>query len=169
MKLHLSNRSARRQGIYLIECILYIALLGVVLGVATIAFNRCWDDSKRLRHNADDIVHALKAGEQWRADLRTATGPIQVTDQNDAETVLVPVPAGAITYTYARDELRRQAGPAAPDILVLTGIKSSRMQADARPPVPAWRWELELQTGQKNVRVTPLFTFETVAGHNPVP
>jgi hypothetical protein len=148
---------------------MYIAVVAVVLGIATIAFFRCWDDSKRLRHNAEDIVRALHAGEQWRADLRTATGPVRVTDQDGAETVVIPAPVGAITYTFAQGELHRQARPAGPAALVLDRVKASRMAAEPRRQVTAWRWELELQPGQKYFRVTPLFTFETVAGHPPTP
>jgi Tfp pilus assembly protein FimT len=160
---------ARQQGVYLIECIVYIAMVAVVLGIATAAFFRCWDDSKRLRRNAEDIVRALHAGEQWRADLRTATGPVRVTDQDGAETVVIPAPAGQITYLFAQGELHRQARPAGPAALVLDRVKASRMAAEPRRQVTAWRWELELQPGQKYHRVTPLFSFETVAGHQPAP
>jgi Tfp pilus assembly protein PilE len=161
--------SARQEGVSLIECIMYIAIVGVVVGIATTAFFRAWADSGRLRRNAGDIVRALHAGEQWRADLRAATGPVQVTDQDGAETVVIPAPAGPITYTFARGELHRQARPAGPAALVLDGVKASRMAAEPRRQVTAWRWELELQPGPEHARVTPLFTFETVPGHAPAP
>jgi Tfp pilus assembly protein FimT len=165
MKLPLSNPSVRQQGASLIECLVYFALFALLLGVATSAFFRCWDDNKHLRRNAGDIVQALHAGEQWRADVRAATQPIRVTDQDDAETVVIPVKTSPIIYTFSRGELHRQAGASAPAIRVLDQVKASRMQADPRPAVAAWRWELELRPTLKQARTIPLFTFETVAGH----
>lgn len=158
-----------QHGVSLIECLAYIALVTLVLGLASAVFFRCWDDSKHLRRNADDIVRALYAGEQWRADVRTANGPIQVTDLNDTENVVIPGRSGKIIYTCASGVLRRQTGAGAPMIVELEHVKSSRMSPEPRPPVTAWRWELELQPGQKQVRMLPLFTFETVAGQNSVP
>ena len=58
--------------LHLLECLVYIAVLAVVLVVTMRGFYRCWDNSKALRHNADDIILVLHAGEQWRADVRAA-------------------------------------------------------------------------------------------------
>jgi Tfp pilus assembly protein FimT len=161
--------SARQQGVSLIECVAYFALFAVVLGVASSAFFRCWSDSQHLRRNADDIARALHAGEQWRADIRAATRPIQVTDLGDTEKVVIPVPAGRILYTCAQGRLQRQAGATAPATVVLDRIKVSRMQAAPRRRVTAWRWELELQPVQAKVRMKPLFTFKAVPAPNPAP
>jgi Tfp pilus assembly protein FimT len=153
----------------LIECLAYLALLALVLGIATTAFFRCWDDSKHLRRNADDIVRALHAGEQWRADVRAAQRPLQVTDQGGTEQAVIPVKAGQIIYVFAQGRLSRRARAAGPEEVLLEQVKSSRMFSEPRQQVTAWRWELELQPAQKQVRMTPLFTFETVAGHHPAP
>jgi len=169
MKLTSPNPSARLRGMYLIECLVYIAVLALVLGVASTAFFRCWDDTKHLRRNADDIVRALHAGEQWRADLRAATRSVQVADQGGAETVVIPVAAGRITYVYAQGEVHRQPPGYSHAILVLDRVNASRMLAEPRREVTAWRCELELSAGRKNVRMPPLFTFETVAGRPKTP
>ena len=123
-----------------------------------------WDDSKALRRNADDIVRVLHAGDQWRADVRAATGPVQLTDADGAEQLRIPASAGEIVYTFSKGELRRQAGAAAANEVWLANVKSSQMQSDLRRNVAAWRWELELKTVRKTARWRPLFTFETVAG-----
>jgi Tfp pilus assembly protein PilE len=165
MKLFLHPLPVRhRQGVTLIECLLYIAVLGVLLNVAIIGFNRCWDNSKHLRRNAEDIVRALKAGEQWRADIRAATGAIQITELKATEQAVIPQHGGNVTYTvsYPLGEVRRQAGANGPATLVLSRLKSSLMQADPRALVTAWRWEVELVSIQKKPGITPLFTFEAV-------
>jgi Tfp pilus assembly protein FimT len=160
------NPSRRQAGVALIECIVYFALLAMVLGLATTAFYRCWDDNKHLRRNADDIVRALHAGEQWRTDVRAATRPIQASNPGDGEKVVIPVKAGQIVYSFAQGQVRRQVRAGVPAALMLDHVKASQMQAEPRQSVTAWRWELELQPEQKQVQMQPLFTFETVAGHN---
>jgi len=151
-------------GFTLIECIAYFALFVVVLGFATKIFFDSWDDSKALRRNADDIVRVLHAGDQWRTDVRAATGPVQLTDADGAEQLRIPASAGEIVYTFSKGELHRQAGADAVDRVWLSNVKSSQMQSDLRQDVAAWRWELELKTVKKTARWRPLFTFETVAG-----
>jgi Tfp pilus assembly protein FimT len=148
----------------LVECLVYIAVLAVVLVVTMKSFYRCWDDSKALRHNADDIILVLHAGEQWRADVRAARGPVQLSQADGAEQLLIPSAAGPIIYTFAKGELRRQTSSPAATNLLLSNIQSSQMQSNPRQRVTAWTWELELKPTRKGARVRPLFTFETVAG-----
>ena len=152
------------RGFSLIEALVYIGLLAVVLGFATKIFYQCWDDNKALRRNADDIVRVLHTGDQWRADVRAATGPVQLSGAAGAEQLHIPASAGEIIYTFSNGELHRRTGVDAIDRLWLSNVKSSRMQSDARQDVAAWRWELELKSVKKTARWRPLFTFETVAG-----
>ena len=154
----------RPRGFTLLECLAYIAVLAVVLAVTTKGFYQCWDNSKALRHNADDIIRVLHAGEQWRADLRGAIAPVQSTPADGAEQLSIPSAAGPIVYTFANGELRRQTSSPAATNLLLANILSSRMQAHPRRRVEAWTWELELKPTRKDAKVRPLFTFETVAG-----
>ncbi len=162
MKIHRKRQPRGAGGFSLIECLVYIGLFAVVVGFGTIIFYQCWDDSKALRRNADDIVRVLHAGDQWRSDVRAATGPVQLADADGAEKLHIPVSGGEIVYTFSNGELHRQAGDV--DRLWLANVKTSQMQSDARPAVAAWRWELELKTVKRTARFRPLFTFETVAG-----
>ena len=164
MKTRRTRETGGEGGFTLIECIVYIGLFTVVLGVATRLFFQSWDDSKALRRNADDIVRVLHTGDQWRADVRAATGPVQLTDADGAEQLRIPAAAGEIVYTFSKGELRRKAGADAVSKVWLANVKSSQMRSDSRRSVAAWRWELELKTVKRTARWRPLFTFETVAG-----
>ena len=162
--LYPSAFPARRRGWLLIEALIYIAVLAVVLMITMRGFYHCWDSSKALRRNADDIIRALHVGEQWRADLRSARGAVQLTRTNGVEQLLIPSAGGRIIYTLTKGELRRQTSVPAATHLVLSNIESSQMQSEPRQGVKAWTWELELKPARKDAKVRPLFTFETVAG-----
>src|SRR5215472_17518947 len=92
-------RCARRaKGVTLIECLIYISVLAVLLGVGSAALYRCWDDNKAITRNADDIVRMLKAGEAWRADIRSATGPIKLTANDSEQTIVIPGGTNMVSY-----------------------------------------------------------------------
>jgi len=155
---------AARRGYLLLECLVYMGALAVIMAVAMRGFYHCWNDNKALRHNADDIIRVLHAGEQWRADLRAAAGPVQSIQDGDAQQLRIPCAAGPIIYTFAKGELRRQTSLPAATNLLFTNLHSSYMQLDPRRRVTPWTWELQLNPTRKNTKVCPLFTFETVAG-----
>jgi hypothetical protein len=144
--------------------IVYMAVFVVVVGCATATFFECWDGAKALRRNADEVARVLDIGEQWRADLRRASGPVQLGAKDGGEQFRIPAARAEITYTFADGEIHRQAGSTAPNTLWLGNVKSSQMQSDPRGNVAAWRWELELKSSRKEPRLRPLFTFESAAG-----
>lgn len=143
-----------RRGFSLIECLAYIAVLGTVFTMAYPAVYQSMTGSRRLRDNADDIVRVLRAGEQWRADVRAATGPVNVTDT----AFTIPQPTGTVTYTVAEGALWRTVGGARHP--VIPKVRTSTMFADRR----AYRWELELPATSPTARVQPLFSFVAVPG-----
>src|SRR5664279_790356 len=98
VRRHSRGRNSR-SGVLLVECIVYISVVTVLLGVGMAVFWKCWDGHNALRRNADDIVLGLRVGEQWRADIRAATGTILVEKVNDGERLLIPSSAGQIIYT----------------------------------------------------------------------
>jgi hypothetical protein len=156
------RRSADSPGITLIECLVYISLVFVVLGLATTAFYRCFDNMKALRRNADDITTTLHAGELWRADIRAATKPVTF---DDAEQILrIPRSDREVAYRFSETQILRRANADAPWVVILPRVEKSQMQTDARPQVTAWRWELELKTLRQPATIRPLFTFTAVPG-----
>src|SRR5439155_18922669 len=128
------------------------------------------DNSVTLRRNADDIANALHAGERWRADLRSAAGPVRWEDTADGRILHLAGAHGEVAYRFSAGAIlrRRDSGPWSS---LLTSVKASTMEADPRQKVTAWRWELELQTRIKGAakpgRFRPLFTFVAVPESSP--
>ena len=162
MNPSIGNTRARRRGIMIIECIGYIAICFVLMGIAYEALYRGWDSSWAFRRNADDVTRSLHAGERWRADVRGAAGPIARTQAGGTETLRIPQAGGDVVYTVAGGEARRRVGVGS-EVLVLSNIKTSQMEGESRPFGQVWRWELELKSNRQHVALRPLFTFAAVS------
>src|SRR5512137_2388547 len=100
------------RGVCLIECLVYIAVLGTVMGMGTAAFYCCFNNMKALRRNADDISRTLQIGELWRKDVRAATQPVQF----DVGTQLLRIAHGdvQVAYQFSEGAVLRQAKADAP-------------------------------------------------------
>ena len=152
-----------KRGFTLIECLVYIAVLGIILNLATHAFFKCLEHSRDLQRNADDIVRALQAGERWRADIRQATATPQLMQADGQKTLRVSRKDGEVSYTFADGKVWRDAGGRPGRQVFLAGVAASEMVADQRERLTAWRWEMELQSRKSATRVRPLFTFMAAA------
>jgi hypothetical protein len=166
MKLYPSISRARA-GIMLVECLVYLGVFAVLLGIGYGTFYLCWDNSKALHYATDDIASALRAGERWRADIRSATGKITVETTVQGEQLRIPRRTAAIIYSFKAGELRRQFASSRFSELVLPTVKTSQMVKETRGPVTAWRWELELMPRRKEIHLPLLFTFEAAAKTTP--
>jgi hypothetical protein len=153
--------SSANRAYSLIECLVYIGVLFVLMGVGYIALFRCIDNSVALRRNADDISRALHVGERWRADVRTVTGNIHLQTTNLVQIASLPTSQGQIIYCFATNTVSRSYN-GRPWSQLLTNVASSTMSADARKTLTAWKWELELVPGKHSSRIRPLFTFEAL-------
>src|ERR1019366_9413701 len=102
------TRVGARAGYLLIECLVYLSVIVVILGLALGAFYVCWDYSKALHYATDDITAALHAGERWRADIRSATGKIVVETTPDGERLRIPQGTNEPIYNFSAGEVRRQ-------------------------------------------------------------
>lgn len=154
-----AEAAARIAAFSLIECLAYMAVFSVVLGVALAAYYRMDEQARAFSRNSDDIIRTMQAGERWRADVRLATTRPRV----DAAGVLhIPLARGEIAYSF-RDATVWRVSPAdaAPRPFLLN-VRASAIQTEVRPQVQAWRWELELETKRTNATLRPLFTFMTV-------
>jgi Tfp pilus assembly protein FimT len=168
MKFPSPISTARRQtGILLIECVVYIAVFAVLLGVGTASFYYCWDHTKAVMQATDDITSALRAGERWRADIRGATGKISIETAPDGEVVRIPETAGEIVYRFEAGELCREISATKNSQLLLPKVKTSQMETELRSGVTAWRWELELKERRKETHLPLQFTFEAAQPAKP--
>lgn len=158
MKTKLQTPSA---GAYLlVECLVYIAVFAVVLELAVAAYYHVEENNRNLSRNAADILRTVKAGEVWREDIRTASGPVQFAEAEGGSELRIPHPGGVVRYSFREAAVWRQANEQAPWQEVLPKVLSSRVTREPRQFVTAWRWEVELQSPQKVARVKPLFSFE---------
>jgi len=161
MKPRMDIATGRRQsGVTLIECLVYVAVLGILLGIGTAAFYFCWDHTQATICSADEIAAALRAGEGWRADVRAATGTILKTTTAAGETVAIPEKGREVFYRFAAGELRRDVSVQNHSRLLLANVKMSAMKTEMRANVTAWRWELEVTPRRKEAAVSLRFTFE---------
>ena len=156
--------SPKSLGAYLIiECLVYICVVFALLGAGYSAMYRCIDNSVTLRRSADDISRSLRAGERWRADLRSAHGPVRLETSGTDQLLQIPTESGEIAYRFSTNAIFRRAGNH-PWSQLLSDIKFTSVESEARQDLTVFRWELELQTRAKAGRVKPLFTFIGVPG-----
>ncbi len=168
MNTRRSNPQPNRKGITLIECLVYVAILGAIMTVGFSMYYHMSDGSRSLHKAAADIVRALDAGERWRDDLHAASGTAELSSlAGGGQRFAIHRAGGDVVYEYRDNAIWRQAGSETNLQLWLAAVKSSAMVPDSREHVKAWRWELELQTRTNapgGPQLKPLFTFVAVAG-----
>ena len=168
MKLRSSiSRTRVSAGILLMECLVYLAVLAIIVGLGLAAFYKCLDNSKALRYATDDIATVLHVGECWRDDIRSAKGKIIVEATTDGELLRIPHGTDEVLYSFSAGEVRRKMSTADSWNRVLQKVKSSRMEIDNRGHATACRWEVELTPRRMKMRLRLLFTFEAVSSATP--
>jgi hypothetical protein len=150
-------------GYLLVEYMIYLAMLAVIMEVAFGGFYRFFENSHSLARNGDDIIHALKAGELWRSDIRQAIAAPELVNEPGLVACEIPQRTNRVAYIFADHSVWRKDGDGRP-VEILAKVKEARVVSDRRHAVIAWRWEIELLTRRKNVHLRPLFTFEAVPG-----
>jgi hypothetical protein len=163
MKLRPDNSNAPRQsGILLTECLVYLAVFTILLGLGMAAFYFCWDHTRSVISAANNVESALRAGERWRADVRAATGTISVETTAAGEIVKIPESGNEIVYRFENGGLRREISSPENSQLLLEKVNASEMKIEPRDGVTAWRWELELTPQRRESHFPLLCTFEAV-------
>ncbi len=152
----------RESGLMLLELLAYMSLLAIVLALTAVVFNTALTQAAHLRRNIADIERAAKAGERWRADVRSATGPIQIESRDGATAFEIPQSSGKVVYFILPKAIHRRSAERDTPEVFLTGVNSAQMAVDRRAHATGYRWELELERRQKNARLRPLFTFIAV-------
>jgi hypothetical protein len=165
MNCKITHRSAPQpiRGIMLVECLVYISIFALLTGLAFSAYYRCLDNYRDLRRNAEAVAKVLQVGEQWRQDVRSSTATPLYEREEDEERLRLPQLNGEITYGFCRGIIWRKANTGVAPQTVLASVKKSQVIKESHGPIGVWRWEIELDTRQKTVRMVPLFTFQAVA------
>ena len=132
-------------------------LLVAVVPILVALLNRVLAALERIRGAADDILAAVQAGERWRDDIRLAR-----ETTIDAEGVKIIQPDDTVEYRFAGQAIWRHSAQTGRTICLLSKVKTSAMQREARRQVSAWRWEVELRSRKAPPYLRPLFTFEAV-------
>ena len=153
----------------LVECLVYLSCLFAVLGVAMTVFYQVLDFSRGLRRNAEDITRVLKAGERWRADVRAATDRLRVEEGLAGRALHIPQRDGRVSYLFVTNAVVRCTEKSGRCEMILLAAKECRFLPESRRQVTAWRWEVELPSRLKAVRVHPLFTFTAVSAREAQP
>lgn len=161
MKVILSSDKHTR-GIMLAECLIYIAISAVLVGVAFMLFFRCMDTARNFSRNADDITGALSVGERWRADLRRATETPSAS-QPDLLDLVIPVGARHVIYLFENGAIWRSESGDASWSMLLDRVESAEWHSERRVHTTAWHFDLEMKTRKKNATVNPLFSFVGIA------
>jgi len=144
-----------RRGFTILEMLVYLVGLTVLLSAAYPAFEKAMRGSRDILRNSDDILRAIRAGEHWRKDVRSATGPLLAGN----DTLVIPRSSDQIVYRFADGAVWRESS--AGRNMFLRDVKASNMRSGFAT-VTFWRWEVELASPQTNPPVRPLFTFEAV-------
>ncbi len=162
MKTAIRGSKATSAGGYmLLECLAYIGVVVILLGVAYAAMYKSINASVALRRNADDVTSAIHAGERWRADVRSASSAEPWQGMFGERGLLLKTAKGDIRYRFSEGRVYRQVKDQGWARL-LDNVRSSSMTLEPRQKVTGWRWELELQPRNPAGHLKPLFTFEAV-------
>lgn len=149
-------------GIMLIECLVYLGVLAIILTVSYLLLAEGSKNESKFRGNAEQIIRTLKAGEAWRANVRSATAPVRL-EPTDAGAVLhIPQGKAETQYLFFNQAVWTRKDAGVEWKLVLDQVKSSQVFVEPRQKVSTLRWELELISHEKRVRVQPVFTFLSV-------
>jgi hypothetical protein len=157
MKTGIKPPRRSQQGLLLVECMVYIALVMLITGIGVSLFTRTLSFQREIERNSNDIVQTLKVGEQWRMDIRKAVRPIMVENHR----LKIPQVNSRVTYDWSNGSLWRIEFDDPPQLL-LRGVKASEFIKNEREHVAAWRWEIELDRNRGKMNVKPLFTFGAV-------
>lgn len=166
MTLFSTAHRRKNSAILLLECLVYIAVLSVVLGLAIMLFHRSFNHSRRLQKNLGQISSVLKAGEDWREDIRATTNAALLpANEPSARSWKIETTKGPIIYQLRSDDtLWRREENKDRELLMLRQVKELSWSQESRGPLLIHRWELELRSDREDRRFRPLFTFQAVGG-----
>lgn len=154
-------RGHATNGFLLAEVVGYMVVLFLVLGLALAAFYSGWENHRRLIRNTDEIIRAVEAGERWREDIRSATGPPILESSQVGQLLRIPTGENVVVYQAVSNTVVRSDSGGSSELLKVNSSEMSRGNPGASRIV--WQWEVELEAAAEAARVRPLFSFKAVA------
>jgi len=144
----------------LLECLVYIVLLGTITGIATVALGRLWQTTGRMAKTGDQISAALRAGERWREDIRSARGAVERIEGGAG--CRISNGSGNIEWRWRDGVMWRKAADG--EVVWLGPVSASSMAGESRDEVQAWRWEVLLAPESSKSRIAVWHSFVAVPG-----
>lgn len=157
---------ARFRGLTLIECLVYLSMLLAISAVAFSSVQRLWTATGHISAATDDCAGALRAAEQWRADVRSARATVTVEDEG--RRCQVQGTEGMIVWSHGMGGLWRQVGNR-PAALWVARVEVCRFKEDPRKHVKALRCDVILRPRSVRARQAPVFSFLAVPHAAPPP
>jgi prepilin-type N-terminal cleavage/methylation domain-containing protein len=88
----------------LVEMLIYLAIVGIVMTAATVAFDACIANYQANKDISDSVIKANQALSRITADLRCATA-VAVSEPN-SQCSMITATGGDITYLFNQSEER---------------------------------------------------------------
>ena len=150
------------RAISIVEVLIYVSLLGTLLTLGSKAVGVGSSHARQTQMQTGDINAALRVGEQWRNDIRSAVVSPKLQEIESTPILLIETRDGIIEYRYSDRAVWRRVGGEEEGQKLFDRVESSRMLLYTRGKVSAWRWELELERRDHRSKMRPLFTFIAV-------
>lgn len=161
MKIRASQRG--NLGLTLIDCLVYMSLFGLVTALATTCAFKLERQSRVLHKRSEEITRALKAGELWRADIRSATNEPAIVAYRGQSLLKIPTIDGEVFYYFESSTLWRKPAKSTQFGMFLPEVKLCSIVPERRQNARGWVCELELASKIQQQKMRPLFTFRAVA------
>ena len=161
VKIRAAHR--RNRGLTLIDCLVYMSLFGLVTALATTCAFKLERQARVLHRRSEELTRALKAGELWRADIRSATNEPAIVAYRGQSLLKIPTIDGEVLYYFESSALWRKPAKSAQFGLFLPDLKLCSMLPERRKNARGWICELELASKIQQQKMRPLFTFRAVA------
>ena len=153
------NSLPRDRGILLFNCLIYLVVFLILIGLGFVVLTKFVSFHGDFKRIANDITRTLRAGEQWRADVRKANGPIEISQDNWQSIFVIPLESERIIYRFDRTNVWKVMPGGMSELSILKNVEECRFVMDQREEVVAWNWEIVLKTKKRRGIKRPLFSF----------
>ncbi|MBG89741.1 MAG: hypothetical protein CMO80_22970 [Verrucomicrobiales bacterium] len=152
-------------GIMLMQCLVYIPIMALIVYVAVDASVTLKDGTHSLQRGTMRLTQSMSAGERWREDIRSMTGKPTLKHEYEREVHTIPGVTNSVQWSLFEGKLWRRADESRAWAKMVDRVKSISIREDKREHVTAWVLDFELKPGHARAKLTPVYTFIAVPGH----